>query len=262
MKYPDRFLGALGAWQEGWREQKDRRLAITTELRAAIAELASPLPVSSPLPLCYRKRYLTPNNPQNDGDFRTLVLAGRIDEGVASWTADKQFGEAFKDLIRDGCVTALFEHRPQREEVVVDLLALWQDRDFAHDAEAYSREKGNNATAHVRMRDKQSELILDAPLLSEEIVGFVGRVGQDDVFFEALGANTEDAQDAVWKALTAIDAFPGDAKWLGRDGAQRALNRTRIKYGRRFASRLWHLEYQEFLLGHSSLHAPALFRRR
>src|SRR4051812_7898087 len=29
MRYSDRFFSALGAWQQGWREQPDRRLAIT-----------------------------------------------------------------------------------------------------------------------------------------------------------------------------------------------------------------------------------------
>jgi hypothetical protein len=188
-----------------------------------------------------------------------LILKGRIDEGVTSWTADKGFGEAFKDLVRDGCVTTLFEHQPQPEEVIVDLLALWQDPEFVGVVDAYNRRNGNNAAALLSMGDTQGELILNAPLLRDEVVGFVGFVGEDSEFFEAVGADTEDARDAVWKGRARIDTFPSDARWLGRNGAQRALHSTRVKYAKRYASRLWHLRYREFLLSHSSYYPPALF---
>ena len=58
MNYSNRFLGALGAWQRGWREDGTRRMQITEELLAAIAESHDLPPAAlSVNQKCYRKRF-------------------------------------------------------------------------------------------------------------------------------------------------------------------------------------------------------------
>ena len=140
--YSDDFLSALGAWQRGWREQKDRRLPITHALLSAIEPIRAQLPVSEPLPACFRKRFLVPDNQQNSGDFLPLVLDGRVEEGVAAWTSHPEYHHDFKELVRPGTVTTLFRHTPDAGEVVADLNALWADPAFVRAVHDYDRRGG------------------------------------------------------------------------------------------------------------------------
>jgi hypothetical protein len=256
MGYPDRFLKALGAWQNGWREDKDRRVAITAELLTAINELSLPLPKFSPPELCYRKRFLVPNNPQNQGDFVPLLINGAIEEGVSSWTTVDDFARDFKDLFRRGCITAIFEHLPSDDEVVVDVAALWNDYKFRSAVESYASRQGKFHDALNIISHKQGELILNAPLLASEVVDFVGFVGEDTDFFEAFAATTDAEKDVVWKAFADVNSFPGDAKWSGRRGAQRAIQRAREKYFKRLSGYRWHSQFRRSLLGSTQLRAP------
>jgi len=254
MKYNDRFLRALGAWQNWWEEDKERRLLITDELLAAIEDLHPfTLPVMSPLPRCFRKRYLVPDNPQNNGEMVKLVLLGRIDEGPASWTSEVGFAQNFKELVRSGCITAIIEHTPHLSEVLVDFPTLWQDPDFRVAVRRYVDNGGKYSEALSTFRSDQYELILDAPLLRNEAVDFVGAVRPLNVFYSALGATTPEAEDAVWAGLVNMDIFPGDLRWVGRTGAQRALDRVREKYERRVAVRRWVRQYRQFLFSHTAL---------
>lgn len=198
MSYPDRFLAALGAWQNGWQEDRTRRLRITEELQAAIGELPSPLPTRSEPPLCYRKRFLKPHNPENNAEMTDLVLHGQIHDGVASCSTDPSFWRLFKDALRDGYITAVFAYQPATPDIIVDIPLLWEDPDFVAAFEAYRAKGSNHAVALEHFRDTQAELILNVPLMRDQIRGFAGPVGTYDQLFEAAGAATEEAQDFVW----------------------------------------------------------------
>lgn len=249
MQYTDRLLSALGAWQQGWREEKDRRIPITIELRAAIDDmLPAKLPVSARLPTCFRKRFLVPNNPQNGGDFWKLIIEGSIPEGTASWTTSDGFARIFKNLHRDGCLTAIFEHRPKPSEVVVDVTALWKDETFKKAAESYIERKSAFSAALENFRDLQSEIILDAPLRCNEAIDFIGVIESEDYFFQIFGAETEEAQDVIWKSFADLGAFPGDRKWTGRVGAQRAVTRLVNKYKSKYLNYAYSRLYREFLV--------------
>jgi hypothetical protein len=226
MIYTDDFFKALGAWQRGWREEPERRRLVTTELLTAIETLPAPLPKRSPLPLCYRKRFLMAHNPQNDTDMSDLILHGLIDEGIAAWTTDPEFGRMFKDLIRKGSITALFEHQPADDAVVVDIPQLWNDPAFVRDFDAYKAGGGEQADALEHFKDRQSEVILNAPLLRQDVCGFVGEVGTHDALFAAAAVTAEDEQDDLIDRMIAANVYPGQARWLGREGSQRALRRT------------------------------------
>lgn len=242
MAYPDSFLDALGAWQKGWREQADRRLEITADLLSSIKALATPLPVSATLPLCYRKRFLVPNNPQNGGDFEKLVMFGRIDEGVASWTSDPEFHLKFKLCPRFGETTALFAHQPTSDEVVVDFAALWNDEEFERAVDDYHQRGGAQAGALLNFRNDQQELVLTAPLCRDELVDMIGQISGEDFFYDAFGATTEGERDAIWSALVELKVSPGGAKWSGGEAVQRALvsaQQVYIAKVRRRIARRW-----------------------
>ena len=75
MMFSDRFLSAIGGWQRGWREEKDRRLVLAEELDSAATAENLPIQFRRTKKICYRKRFLVPNNPQNGGDLGPLLLS-------------------------------------------------------------------------------------------------------------------------------------------------------------------------------------------
>ena len=131
--YPNFFLKALAAWQNGWGENADRPRRIISDLNEAIS-LASELPIGAfqCSEACYRKRFLVPNNRQNGGDLWPLFWDGAITEGVASWTTNYVFATvSFKKLPRPGRV--LLRHystKPSQADVVLNIKALWEDPEF------------------------------------------------------------------------------------------------------------------------------------
>lgn len=240
MVFSDKFLSALGGWQRGWREDPDRRIVLANELtEAAIAENL-PLPFRSVDTICYRKRFLVPNNPQNGGDLGPLFLNGFIEEGLASWTTDKKFAQDFKDGLREGTFAAVFARHPKPDEVLVNIPKLWADKDFQEAVERFSAERGSNADALINFKFFQSEIVMNATLEYTELVGLFGKSSPFDVLCEARGLSTDNERNEFWKELVAADKFPEEPMWLERDSVQRVLGRAKEaflkKHGRTIAS--------------------------
>lgn len=57
MMSDDRLLGAIGAWQKGWREDQDLREELSKELRDAVVGLPQRFQTAKGQ-ACYRKRFL------------------------------------------------------------------------------------------------------------------------------------------------------------------------------------------------------------
>ena len=113
---PDSFLSALGKWQMGWREDHHLRIKTTKNLHKACQEIRNDLPSEAfHVPeFCYRKRFLVPNNPQNNGDFWPLFWDGVIEDKIASWTTDYNYAKfMFKKELRENTISAIFRHSPQ-----------------------------------------------------------------------------------------------------------------------------------------------------
>jgi len=229
--YPDHFLDALGAWQNGWREQADRRAKITETLLASIENSSLPKEALSVDGYCYRKRFLVANNPQNGGDMLPLFGYGRLNDGVASWTTNQTFAQDFKDPIRTGTISVIFRHAPQPHEIVLNIEALWGLDDFQAAVSAYKDRKGANAGALMHFRSRQSEVILEAPLLRDEIIGFCGKSSPFETLCELAGLTSEEDQDQFWSALEDANAFPEEPFWLSPEGVRNVIERVRRRYG-------------------------------
>jgi hypothetical protein len=78
----------MGAWQRGWKEQPALRKELTSALLQAISEITLPAMATSTDEICYRKRFLYKDNPESGGDHVPILLNGRYDEGVASWSTE------------------------------------------------------------------------------------------------------------------------------------------------------------------------------
>ena len=233
--FTDTFLDAMGAWQRGWKEQKGRRLELTDALLRAVGEIDLPLPAKTSHDTCYRKRYIYKENPQNHtgGDYVPIFIGGRYEEGVASWSTDFEWLKSFKDEFRDNANTAIFAHKPQLDEVILNIKALWQIENFADAVSGYKERGGAESEALLNFRDHQSEVILRAPLLVEEIESFCGPIGSYEQLFAEAGITGEHQEDAFVSRLKEVNSFPGDAHWLSREASQRVIRRTIDKFWER-----------------------------
>lgn len=235
MNYSDDFLSALGQWQNGWAEDRERRLPIAEQLERSIADLPGPLPKNEMRP-CYRKRFLVPNNPENGGDFVPLFRDGRIDEGLASWTTNLVFAKSFKSKLRVGQIMTIFECKPTPEMVIVDFPALWNDGDFVNSVECYSAKSGPHAAALENFRATQFEMILSASLLADSIVGFGGPVSSVDEIAKSGGIEDLETIEALEDAMNDDRIYQGDLRWVEGMAAQRVFYNAAAKIATRFRS--------------------------
>jgi hypothetical protein len=66
---------------------------------------------------------------------------------------------------------------PKPEEVILDIPSLWADPDFVASVEGYRKRNGaeSDALFHFRGERDQNEVILRAPLLTDELFKISGR---------------------------------------------------------------------------------------
>jgi hypothetical protein len=218
MLFNDELLEALGGWQQGWREDRDRYAPLAAALESAAASL--PERFRTVEASCYRKRFVI------KGELVALILRDDRDEGLASWTMDQRFAEQFKGRNRPDAVSAaIFQHYPTDNEVIVSLPALWSSPEFADAATRYRDKGGPNADALFHFRDIQQEVVLKAPLRGSEIIALTGPVSPFDQLCDSAGI-PESQRDAVFNAMVAKDIYPGDYLFTSPEGAQRAIART------------------------------------
>lgn len=230
MKYNDEFLGAVGAWQRGWREDQDRKAEVTERLLKAISSLPSHTPPSVGK-ICYRKRFL------RKCDLPGLFLGPGINDGPAAWTTDVRFAENFKGFVRDGHIGAIFGHLPRPDEVVLDIGALWRDPEFVTASKSFrDRVSGPDADALFHFEDRQNEVVVKAKLVAEEVVGFSGKSSPFEELCEQAGVAEAD-QDRAFKALVDAGEYPELPRWLNPRAAQRVVARTRAQFASRASAK-------------------------
>lgn len=228
--FSDRFLSALGGWQRGWGEEKARRVILADELLSAVQAENLPAQFRSVDSVCYRKRYLVPNNSQNGGDMGPLFINGFIEEGLASWTTDRKFAQNFKDPLRDGTIPAIFAHVPESGEVLVNIPALWGESSFEASVERFSERGGDNADALLHFKFRQGEIVMNADLNYDDLVGVCGKSSPFDELCEKARLRTDEERDDFWKQLVEANTFPEDPIWLSPELTRNVLNRTKGKF--------------------------------
>ncbi len=239
-RYPDFFLKALAAWQNGWRENAARRRRLISDLTDATSRAtALPMTAVQCSDVCYRKRFLVPNNAQNGGDLWPLFWDGSIIEGVASWSTDYAYVTlSFKKDPRPGNVATLFATRPRQDEVVLNIKALWTDPDFSVAVQQYQTSGDPLAPALIRFGTKQSEVLLRSTLKVEEIKGFCGQVPSLEDLCKVAGISGEEEEDAIWDKMIAQGYRPTDNYWLVDDAATRVVNAVAARFYERLKERV------------------------
>lgn len=239
-RYPQTFLQALAAWQNGWGEDPLRRRKVILTLQEALAHARMiPLEAFQVSEVCYRKRFLVPHNPQNGGDLLPLFWDGSITEGVASWSTDiKYVTVSFKKGQRPGAIATLFATTPSQEDVVLNIKALWNDNEFREAVHEYQSSADPLAKALLNFGAKQSEVLLKSTLRVDEIKGFCGAVPSLEEVCQVAGISDADEEDAIWQKMVDLDYLPTKDFWIFDDAANRAINAVAQRFHERLKERL------------------------
>lgn len=236
-RFSDDFLGALGAWQKGWKEDKSKRVEVTSNLIAAIGRNSLPTEAMKAPPYCYRKRFLVPNNPQNGGDLWPLFWDGEIVEGVASWTTDCEYAKnLFKKDLRPNSFAAVFRRVPSQNEVILNIPELWKITEFSERVDQYIVERGSDHEALRHFKDVQSEIIMNAPLTLDDIFSLCEKVPDLDTICDGLrkqNINVDGGYDEVWSRMVDANLFPTSNFWLEQAASQRVLDKVSDLFKRR-----------------------------
>jgi len=218
MDFSDDLLTAIGAWQNGWRENQSLRVQLANNLLAVTGALPECFrTVEDP---CYRKRFL------HKGELTDLILNDERNEGMVSWTTKREFAERFKGLTKPGAVSgAIFRHKPLSIEVVVNIAALWECPEFVAAAESYRQRDGASAKALFNFADSQGEVVLETPLRASEIVALTGASSPFDDLCDQAGIVEAD-RDHLFRDLVAQGGCPGEYRYISEEAAQRAIAAT------------------------------------
>lgn len=235
-KYSDKFLGALGEWQQGWNEDKEKRLLITEKLKNALAvePSISPSALAVSVP-CYRRRYISNLNPQNGGDMVELFLNGYIEEGVSSWSTDYDYVKTqFKKGHREGWIASIFcVQKIDPSDVVLNINELWKDNDFKQDVNVYVSNEKPYANALTNFSNKQSEVILRVPLKIEEVYAFCGKVPALEDLCSNAGIDSSDEEDLIWNKMMEQGFVPTEEYWIEGGRALAAVSKTQDRFLRK-----------------------------
>jgi hypothetical protein len=218
MDFSDDLLTAIGAWQNGWRENQSLRVQLANNLRAVAGAL--PERFRTVEDTCYRKRFL------HKGELADLILNDERNEGMVSWTTKLEFAERFKGLTKPGAVSgAIFRHKAIATEVVVNIAALWTCPEFVAAAESYRQRDGASSIALFNFADSQGEVVLETPLRASEIVALTGASSPFDDLCDQAGI-AEAERDHLFRDLVAQGGCPGEFRYISEDAAQRAIAAT------------------------------------
>jgi len=214
------FLTALDNWQKGWRENQDRRREIADDLVVQCKSLPGKFKhVNVP---CYRKRFLT------GSEAVSIILKEGLVEGVTSWTTKSEYAKKFKDLLRvNTSFTMLFKHTPKKDEVILNINALWENEDFKKAAYKFKEEYPDKAQALFHFKATQYEVILKSILTHKEIEDIVGISSSFSDICDMANIPEEEREEFSKRYTADKVAIPIEMHFFaGTNAAKRSVKRT------------------------------------
>lgn len=214
--FDDEFLGALGAWQRGWREHQPRRGQLAIDLERCCRLLPDEFrAIEGP---CFRKRFVS------SSDIVMLFLNDFLDDGTTSWTIDRRYAEEFKEKTRGaaGEVGAVFSSSPSDGECIVSLPRLWASAEFRGAVTSYSERNGANADALLNFKDDQGEVVLATQMRLDGLVAISGKGSTFDELVNRAGI-ADAAADEAWRVLVERGTIPGERRFVRDEAVDRAV---------------------------------------
>lgn len=165
------------------------------------------------------------------GDFLPLFINGENAEGVASWTTDLDFAKMFRTKdgqLRVGNIAIIFGRAPTRDEIVLNIVELWNASGFEEAVKDYTDRGCAFASAlnYYRYEENQSEVVLDAPIKLSETFSFCERVPAYNELIKAAGITTEAEEAEFDKELEENKLWPGSLFWKGQEESLKSVIRT------------------------------------
>jgi len=151
MNFRNESFIALNNWQNGWNEKQVKKDELSISLKQECSLIKDKYKVTNEL--CYRKRFI------HTGELVDMFLNDHKTEGLASWTSDVRYAEFFKGRYRENAITAaVFEHKPVKREVILNVCALWKCSDFIAALENFEHTNLNdcNAIYNSKTRKRKS----------------------------------------------------------------------------------------------------------
>jgi hypothetical protein len=152
------------------------------------------------------------------------------DEGFTSWTTDKAYAEFFKGKHRENAVTAaIFEHTPNRGEIILNINKLWECTHFITQLESFSQEHSDDCKALYHFKDIQGEVILNALLKGSEIYGLTGISSPFEDICNSANIPEVD-RPKMFKQLIDDGAYIEEITYVKGEAAGNAINNTIWKF--------------------------------
>jgi hypothetical protein len=224
IKFSNDFLIALSNWQRGWSENQERRRQIADELIKQCEDI--PHKFKTVDGCCYRKRFII------EGEIIPILIDDDFFEGIASWTKDKNCAKNFKGIIKPNTkFVTLFKHTPNPNEIVINIISLWEDEDFKKAAEELKNENFEAAKPLFNFRDYQSEIILKSTLKGSEIEDMVGISSSFEDLCNMANIPEEKREELSIKYAKDPNGLPIEIPtFAGTRPTKEAITKTLIKF--------------------------------
>ncbi|GAB3175529.1 hypothetical protein [Telluribacter humicola] len=130
-------------------------------------------------------------------------------EGIASWTKEMEYAKKFKGIVRSSTkFVMLFKHVPTPNEVVVNIISLWQDTKFVEAVQKFKEDDPEASKALFNFKDFQSEIILRSTLKGTEIEDIVGVSSSFEALCDMAGIPEEKRQELSIKYARDPNGIP------------------------------------------------------
>ncbi len=220
-KYSKEFIKAISRWQMGSKNKSKKAKTLKKEIKAC--KLESPFNVYKGD--CFRKIDLT------DNSVYELGTSLKLKEQLSSWTNSIDIAKTFKKGPSRELISCIICHKPSKEEVVLNLHALYSDPNFV---KAIAECSNHEIKGIMKYWNSQKEIILELDLVPiTEICSLGGHIGtpeeiaeiKNEEEFKPLALTVEIVMDGLKKNGFNI----GDDWWLSREGTQSVIYRTLMK---------------------------------
>jgi hypothetical protein len=179
---------------------------------------------------CYRRLSLT------KGSVWKVGTESELKETISSWTVSLQVAKEFKDGVPPkGYQGVIFEYCPKPVEVVVNLDALFLNRDFQIAIKEKKERIKNFDTGIGRYLNTQQEVVLSLPKIPLDAVHCWGGYIGNEKSFEGMLPAGQSMED--FKKLLANSAFDfNQPQWLCNPEAITHVNDVLAKSGQKLAA--------------------------
>lgn len=221
VKYNKEFIKAISDWQSGSKN----KLKKADVLKKAIKKANLDSIYKTYNGYCFRKLDLM------DKSIYEIATSLSLIEQVSSWTRSLDKAKTFKGGPSHELISCIIRHKPFKEQVVLNLHALYEDLAFV---KAVAECSDNTIKGIMKYWNSQEEIILEVDCIEiSEVFSLGGHIGtpkqianiKDEAEFQHLALTIE----KITQDLQRSGLKTGDDWWLSPEGAQAVMARTMKK---------------------------------